>query len=331
MLFASSSMLSRAVTKMEAMELKTAGTLQQCTYFCDPCFSFFLQSLSMPISMAWQVLCLQVQLCLLSQFSLIKHAEFAAYNIIDPVFFLTIAMCYSAVMCMNIAAVKTRNLLKLSFILSFLVGTLPLSCLVVIFVRWICCCRGFGRRLVQNIKSQIRRVTNHACTSALEESLPHRLINPSLYNNDGTCAAFYRASSTEKFSDQAYSSINTDESKKGKEQDSLAHMPITYVYFPRIARITCIQQLQCLQDLMHVCKTLHKLFLFQFQLYYHMINVVQKLRVTVMLFYCQMLHCKATAGNLHCMSRKCYFNPSDVLFIVVKWFLVIQSFRLDGV
>ena len=50
-----------------------------------------------------------------------------------------------------------------------------------------------------------------------------------------------------------------------------------------------------------------------------------------MLFYCQMLHCKATAGNLHCMSRKCYFNPSDVLFIVVKWFLVIQSFRLDGV
>ena len=144
-------------------------------------------------------------------------AEFAAYNIIDPVFFLTLAMCYGAVMCMNIAAVKARNLLKLSFIVSFLVGTLPLSYLVVIFVRWICCCRGFGQRLVQNIKSRIRRVSNQACTSALEESLPHRLINPSLYNNDGTHAALYRANNTEKFSDQAYLSINTDESKKSKE------------------------------------------------------------------------------------------------------------------
>ena len=141
------------------------------------------------------------------------RAEFAAYNIIDPVFFLTLAMCYGAVMCMNIAAVKARNLLKLSFVLSFLVGTLPLSYLVVIFVRWICC-KGFGQRLLQNIKSRIRRgVTNQA----LEESLPHRLINPSLYNNDGTHAAFYRANSTEKFNVQPYLSFNTDESKKSKE------------------------------------------------------------------------------------------------------------------
>ena len=116
-------------------------------------------------------------------------AEFAAYNIIDPVFFLTLAMCYGAVMCMNIAAVKAHNLLKLSLIVSFLVGTLPLFYLVVIFVRWICCCRRFGQRLLHSVKSWIKRVSNQAHTSALEEFLPDRLINPSIYNTDGTHAS----------------------------------------------------------------------------------------------------------------------------------------------
>ena len=148
-------------------------------------------------------------------------AEFAAYNIIDPVFFLTLAMCYGAVMCMNIAAVKAHNLLKLSLIVSFLVGTLPLFYLVVIFVRWICCCRRFGQRLVHSVKSLIKRVSNQAHTSALEESLPDRLINPSVYNTDGTHAAFYRADNTEKFSDQAYFSITTDGSEKSSSKNRI--------------------------------------------------------------------------------------------------------------
>ena len=140
--------------------------------------------------------------------------EFAAYNIIDPIFFLTIAMCYGTIMCINIAAVKAHHLLKLSLIISFLVGTLPLSYLVIIFVRWICCCRGFGQRLVQSIKCRIKRGSSQTCSSALEFSLPHRLVEPSLYNNVGAHATLYSDNSTEKFSDQGYSSINTDECKK---------------------------------------------------------------------------------------------------------------------
>jgi len=140
--------------------------------------------------------------------------EFAAYNIIDPVFFLTIAMCYGTIMCINIAAVKAHHLLKLSLIISFLVGTLPLSYLVIIFVRWICCCRGVGQRLVQSIKCRIKKGSSQTCSSALEFSLPHRLVEPSLYNNVGAHATVYSDNSTEKFSDQGYSSINTDECKK---------------------------------------------------------------------------------------------------------------------
>ena len=56
--------------------------------------------------------------------------EFAAYNAVDSVLILTLAMWYGTVLCINIAAVKLHRLLKFSVLLSCLVGALPLLCLV---------------------------------------------------------------------------------------------------------------------------------------------------------------------------------------------------------
>ena len=56
--------------------------------------------------------------------------EFAAYNAVDSVLILTLAMWYGTVLCINIAAVKLHQLLKFSVLLSCLVGALPLLCLV---------------------------------------------------------------------------------------------------------------------------------------------------------------------------------------------------------
>ena len=60
MLFPSSSMLSRATTKMEPTGLETAGTLQECISLCDLYFVFCLQSLEMLFFMVSQDLCLWV-------------------------------------------------------------------------------------------------------------------------------------------------------------------------------------------------------------------------------------------------------------------------------
>ena len=130
--------------------------------------------------------------------------QFRSYNAVDSVFMLTLAMLDVTVLILYHTAE-----LDITVIVSFLLAALPLLYLVVIFGRWICSRTGAGQRLVQSIKSKIGRVCRRGCGTKLEESLPDRLINVRLYHDNGD---FSMANNSEKFSDQAYSSIENEES-----------------------------------------------------------------------------------------------------------------------
>ena len=137
-------------------------------------------------------------------------AEFAAYNVVDSVLILTLAMWCGSAMFFNIAATKAHRLLNTSLIVSILLAVLPLLYLVVIFLHWICSRKGNKRRLVQSI---IGRVCRRIQGAGLEESLPDRLINPYRYiNEEETHVAYYGAISTKGVSDQlAYSNLETSQ------------------------------------------------------------------------------------------------------------------------
>ena len=135
-------------------------------------------------------------------------AEFAAYNAIDSIFILALAMWYGTLVCLSIAAVKARNLVRIFIIVSFLVAGFPLLYLIVVFLCWICSRKGIGQRLFDSIKTRIGSVCRRAHGTGLEESLPDRLINLHRYldNED-----FHLADSSERFSDHTYVGINNQE------------------------------------------------------------------------------------------------------------------------
>ena len=89
-------------------------------------------------------------------------AEFSTYNAVDSVFMLTLALWYGAVVFCNIAVVKTQELVGTSVIAIFVVGTLPLLYLVVVFLHWICSRRGIGRRVVTT-SSEISTIPFPGC------------------------------------------------------------------------------------------------------------------------------------------------------------------------
>ena len=124
-------------------------------------------------------------------------AEFTAYNAVDSVFILTIAMWYGTAVFFNTATATSQGLLDKTVIVSFLIAAIPLLYLVVIFLRWIYSHTGVGQRLVKSIKRQIGRFCIQEHSIQLEESLPDRLINLRLYDHDG-------------FSDQPYINIHND-------------------------------------------------------------------------------------------------------------------------
>ena len=133
--------------------------------------------------------------------------ELAVYNVVDLVLVLTMVMWCGGAVFYNTAAVKARYLLKTSVVVLGLLAVLPLLYLLVIFLRWICSRNKVGQKLVQIIRSQIGRVCRRTHGTKLEESLPDRLINPHFYQED-----FSMANSSDRFYDQAYSSVSSDES-----------------------------------------------------------------------------------------------------------------------
>ena len=118
-------------------------------------------------------------------------------------------MLHVTTLILSKTPVKSHKVLDAIVIVSFLLAALPLLYLVVIFGRWICSRTGAGQRLVQSIKSRMQSVCRRAHGTGLDESLPDRLINVRLYHDNGD---FSMANNSERFSEQAYSSINNEES-----------------------------------------------------------------------------------------------------------------------
>ena len=132
--------------------------------------------------------------------------QFRSYNAVDSVFILTLAMLHVTILILSKTPGKSH---KVTVIVTFLLAALPLLYLVVIFGHWICSRTGAGQRLVQSIKSRMQSVCRRARGTRLEESLPDRPINVHLYHDDGD---FSMANNSERFSEQAYSSIENEES-----------------------------------------------------------------------------------------------------------------------
>ena len=123
-------------------------------------------------------------------------AEFSTYNAVDSVFILSLVMWYVIALFISKAPIKSHRVLDIT--VSGLLAVLPLLYLVVIFGHWICSRMGVGQRLVERIKSQIGRFCIQEHGTRLEETLPDRLINLRVYDDDG-------------FSDQPYMGIHSGE------------------------------------------------------------------------------------------------------------------------
>ena len=144
-------------------------------------------------------------------------AEFAVYNVVDTIFVLVLAMWFGTVAFVSLAVVKAHNLVRASETASFLVGTLPLLYFIVVFLHWVCSRREIGRRIAESFRSQTGRVYRRANGTSLEESLPDRLINLHLYQDNED---FRIANNNERFNDQEYSNIANDESEQPHEGES---------------------------------------------------------------------------------------------------------------
>ena len=123
-------------------------------------------------------------------------ADFNTYNTVDLVFMLTLAMWFGTVAFFNTIAMKSREVLGITATVLFLLAALPLLYIIVIFGHWICSHTGAG----QSIKSRMQSVCRCTHGTRLEESLP---------DDDGQ---FSMANNSERFSEQAYSSIKNEES-----------------------------------------------------------------------------------------------------------------------
>ena len=120
--------------------------------------------------------------------------------------------CSTVVIISTAAAAKVHNLLETSSILSFLIGSLPLPYLDVIFLYWIYSRSGIGQQiLIRSITSWIRRVCRQVHGTGIEESLPDRLVNPSRYGDDDDDVNVPMANNRERFSEQTYLSISNGE------------------------------------------------------------------------------------------------------------------------
>ena len=190
----------------------TNGT-RDCRYFAGVYFFvrlalFILLAVTRNIVFYALAILLFIGLAMLLAIVQPYRAEFAAYNVVDIVFVLTMAMWCGTMVFFSLAAAKAKYLLEASVVVSFLVGALPVLYLVVVFLRRICLCMGVGQRLLQTIKSWMGRLCRRTNDTELEGSLPHRLISLHLYRDGGDTPV---TNSSKRFSNQVYFSINNDE------------------------------------------------------------------------------------------------------------------------
>jgi len=108
----------------------------------------------------------------------------AAYNTIDFVLVLNMATWCATVTCVTLTGLQLHRLLKSAMLLSFVIGVLPLFYVSFVTLRWMCSRKEFGQRMRKRIRDLIRENHRQLSGSAIEESLPDRLINPNEYEED---------------------------------------------------------------------------------------------------------------------------------------------------
>ena len=108
----------------------------------------------------------------------------AAYNTINSVLVLSLAMWCATATCVALTGLQLHRLLKSAMLLSFIVAVLPLFYISFVALRWMCSRKEFGQKMTRRIRDLIRENHRLLSGSALEESLPDRLINPDEYDEE---------------------------------------------------------------------------------------------------------------------------------------------------
>ena len=111
-----------------------------------------------------------------------KH-HLASYNTISSVLVLNMALWCATVTCITLTGLLLDRLNHAAMILSFFVGALPLFYMSFVFLCWLCSRKDFGQRVTRRIRGWIRENSRQLSVTGLEESLPHRLINPGEYED----------------------------------------------------------------------------------------------------------------------------------------------------
>jgi len=112
-------------------------------------------------------------------------AHFSVYNVVDSVLLLLLALWCGTIVYIYVTGMTAQKWLNVLVVLSFIVGVLPLFYISFVTLHWMCCKRKFTQRMIRQVCVWIRRNTRQMIT-AVEESLPDRLINPAEYEEDLT-------------------------------------------------------------------------------------------------------------------------------------------------
>ena len=111
-------------------------------------------------------------------------ANYAKYNILDPILIFVCSIWFSSVGCVNIAEIQDTRYLMVSFVFSFIVGISPLVYIIGLSLNQMCCQRQVVQRFGQRIKQLYwKRVRRSEMESADLELLPYRMVNTSTYES----------------------------------------------------------------------------------------------------------------------------------------------------
>ena len=113
--------------------------------------------------------------------------RFSAYNAVDSVLVLIMALWCATAVCIIIAEVKAHQWVKIFLSLAFIVNLVPLFYVSFVTLHWMCSKGQFGRRMIGKVCGWIGGNRSQSFVDGSEESLPDRLINPDEYEEDFRC------------------------------------------------------------------------------------------------------------------------------------------------
>ena len=112
--------------------------------------------------------------------------RFSTYNAVDSVLFLVLALTCATGVCVITAGLKAHRWRKFFFLLSLIVGVVPLFYISVVTLHWMCSRRPCWQRMIGRVHGWIAENQRQMVATGLDGSLPDRLINPEKYEEDLT-------------------------------------------------------------------------------------------------------------------------------------------------